>query len=437
MFSCVNQKKIRFSFLVLGVFILILCSSSFMGSKQAGVSDRYIVVLQDWVTHPSERAKDLASRHGLSLGHVYHHALKGFSATVPGQRLKNLQDDPDVKSVTADEFVFLVSKEVRGPKDPATGKGGKGGGGTQPPQVLPTGVDRVNADLNSLASINGVDQRVNVDVAILDTGIDKGHADLNVAGGVNFAAGNPKSYSDGNGHGTHVAGTVAALDNASGVVGVAPGARLWAVRVLDNNGSGFLSDVIAGIDWVTAKADVIDVANMSLGWTESNPDLSPAHEAIRNSVAKGVVYVVAAGNDSKDASSFSPATYNEVITVSAVADSDGLGGGFGSATSYGADDTFATFSNFGADVDLAAPGVDILSTLPGGGYGTKSGTSMASPHVTGVAALYVTLFGKPFDAQGVEAVRQGLLFYAVPQSSPDGFTRDPDSFNEPLVSAAF
>ena len=120
-----------------------------------------------------------------------------------------------------------------------------------------------------------------MDVAVIDTGIDSKHPDLNVVGGVNFAGGNPKSFNDGNGHGTHVSGTIAALDNAQGVVGVAPGARLWGVRVLNNQGSGFLSDVIAGIDWVTANASTIEVANMSLGWTgsDTNPN-DPAHEAI-------------------------------------------------------------------------------------------------------------------------------------------------------------
>ncbi len=259
-----------------------------------------------------------------------------------------------------------------------------------------------------------------------------------VVGGVNFAGGNPISFSDGNGHGTHVAGTIGALDNSIGVVGVAPGARLWAVRVLNNQGSGFLSDVIAGIDWVTQNAATIEVANMSLGWTGGDTDPNdPAHDAIRRSVAKGVVYAVAAGNSAKDAAGFAPASYDEVITTSAIADSDGLGGAFGPATSYGSDDSFATFSNFGADVDLAAPGVDILSTLPGGKYGKLSGTSMASPHAAGAAALYTVLYGKPFDSLGVEAVRTGLIQFGIPQHSAEGFTGDPDLFPEPLTNAQF
>ncbi|OGQ17110.1 MAG: hypothetical protein A3B70_06870 [Deltaproteobacteria bacterium RIFCSPHIGHO2_02_FULL_40_11] len=398
------------------------------------VADRYIVVFQDWVGRPDLNAQRLATQHGLGLGHIYRHALKGCVATVPFNKLDLVKNDPDVKYVSQDQGVTLVGNDrVSGPGKPGGGKGGT----TQPAQVLPFGIHRVNTQFSSLALIDWQDQRVDVDVAVLDTGIDKSHPDLNVVGGVNFSTGRATNFKDGNGHGTHVSGTIGALDNAIGVVGVAPGARLWAVRVLDSNGSGFLSDVIAGIDWVTARFDVIDVANMSLGWTESSSGPSPVQEAIQASVAKGIVYAVAAGNDSKDAQSFAPASYPEVMTVSAMADSDGMSGGFGVPTSYGVDDTIATFSNFGSSVDLAAPGVDIFSTLPGGLYGKKSGTSMASPHVAGAAALYVVRFGKPFDGLGVEAVRQGLIQFGTPQNSLDGFSGDVDGFPEPLVNVQF
>ena len=420
-----------FSRSVFLIIVLLSFSSFVVQSSDNRVPGRYIVVFQDWVADPQSHAQALAGLHGLELGHVYHRALKGFSAAIPSARLGDIQADAYVKYVAEDQLVQASAQ--------ANTRGAKPGGSTPPPpQVLPTGINRVNADLSTLAAINGQDQRVNVDVAVIDTGIDSKHPDLNVVGGVNFAGGNPNSFNDGNGHGTHVSGTIAALDNGQGVVGVAPGARLWAVRVLNNQGSGFLSDVIAGIDWVTRNAVTIEVANMSLGWTgnDSNPN-DPAHDAIRRSVAAGVVYVVAAGNDNQDAVNFAPASYDEVITVSALADSDGVAGGLGASTSYGRDDTLASFSNFGADVDLAAPGVDILSTLPSGKYGKLSGTSMASPHVTGAAALYVTLFGKPLDALGVELVRQGLISYGSPQSSGEGFSGDKDSFPEPLVNAAF
>jgi subtilisin family serine protease len=153
---------------------------------------------------------------------------------------------------------------------------------------------RANAHLNSVAKIDGVDDRVDVDVAIIDTGIDVDHPDPNVVASINCArfGGCASGGNDGNGHGTHVAGTVGALDNSVGVVGMAPGARLWAVRVLNNQGSGQLSWIIAGIDWVTARSATIDVANMSLGCECTS---SGMNTAISNSVDSGIVYAVAAG----------------------------------------------------------------------------------------------------------------------------------------------
>jgi subtilisin len=259
-------------------------------------------------------------------------------------------------------------------------------------QTLPTGINRIDGELSSTVSGNGSGS-VNVDVAVIDTGIDIDHPDLNVVGGMNCAPGS--SFDDNNGHGSHVAGTIAAKDDSQGVVGVAPGARLYAVRVLNPAGSGSFSSVICGIDWVTANASVIEVANMSLGGTGSEPRGTGCntgdalHDAVCNSVAAGVTYAVAAGNASDDAANHVPAAYNEVITVSALADFDGVPGGLGSPTCRSdVDDTFANFSNFGADVDLIAPGVCILSTYKRGGYTTISGTSMATPHVAGAAALY-------------------------------------------------
>jgi subtilisin len=242
---------------------------------------------------------------------------------------------------------------------------------------------------------------------VIDTGINKTHPDLNVVGGRNFASfflskdGNDK-YEDGHGHGTHVAGTIAALDNGNGAVGVAPGARLYGVKVLSNSGTGYQSWIINGIDWVTAHADTIEVANMSLGGSGTddrncgNSNNDAYHKAICKSVAAGVTYTVAAGNSNADLKNSVPATYDEVLTVTAVSDSDGIPGGQGAAPSCRTgekDDYAALFSNYATltsdqDHTIAAPGVCIYSTWKNGGYNTISGTSMASPHVAGAAALY-------------------------------------------------
>lgn len=231
---------------------------------------------------------------------------------------------------------------------------------------------------------------------MIDTGISTTHPDLNVLGGVNCSSG--KSFEDGNGHGTHVAGTIAAKDDGQGVVGVAPGAPLYAVRVLNNAGSGSFADVICGIDWVTANAASkgIKVANMSLGGSGSDGSCSSdaLHLAICNSVNAQVTYVVAAGNSNADFAGFVPAAYDQVLTVTAAADFNGQPGGGAAATCRAdVDDTAADLSNFttagSADSThtIAGPGVCILSTWKRGGYNTISGTSMATPHVTGTASL--------------------------------------------------
>ncbi len=337
---------------------------------QAGTTGQYIVVMNNGVS--ASAVTGHARAHGVSPSHVYSHALRGYAAPMSAAAARRLAADPHVAWVQPDR---PVSIDV---------------------QAVPTGIDRVDAELSPTAAIDGVDTRVDIDVAVIDTGIDLDHPDLNVhtAGARNCSTG--KSADDGNGHGTHVAGTVGALDNTIGVVGVAPGARVWPVRVLNNRGSGTTATVICGIDFVTANAGQIEVANMSLsgpGADDGNcgrTNGDAEHLAICNSVAAGVTYAVAAGNLASDAAARVPAAYDEVITVSALADFDGLPGGGGEPTCrFDIDDTFADFSNFGEDIDLIAPGVCILSTYKGGGLNTISGTSMATPHVAGGAALYI------------------------------------------------
>ncbi len=373
------------------------------------VPGQYIVVLHDDVVSPGAVSSELARAHGLGLGLVYSHALKGFSATVPKGALQALSRDPRVDYIEADQTVQAFA------------------------QSLPTGVDRIFADDNLNITIDGSDDyRIDVDVAVIDTGIDVDHPDLNVVARTN-CTGNPFNTScaddsgdDGNGHGTHVAGTIGAIDNDIGVVGVAPGARLWAVKVLKNNGSGWMSNVIGGVDWVTSHAAKIEVANMSLGGGDS----SALCQAIGNSVAAGVVYAVAAGNSDDDASKYSPANCADVITVSALADFDGMPGGFGSPTCRtDEDDTGANFSNWGKTIEVAAPGVCILSTWKDGGTNTISGTSMASPHVAGAAALLASgANNDPTSKADVEAI----IATIINEGNFDWTDDSGDGIQEPL-----
>jgi subtilisin len=333
----------------------------------------YIIVFKDTV-NPHAAAPEFAKAYGLQPGFIYEHALKGMSAVVPEGRLIALQHDPRVAYVSED---LMRSINV---------------------QAMPTGISRIFADTNPETAINGADDyRVDVDVAVIDTGVDFQHPDLNVAGGVNcynvwpFSASCKAGGDDDHYHGTHVAGTIGALDNGIGVVGVAPGARIWAVKVLSSSGSGYSSQIIAGIDWVAANAATIEVANMSLGGSGFS---QAEYDAIQGAVNKGVAFAVAAGNDDADARNYSPSGFENVLSVSALADFDGKPGGLGSTTCRtDQDDTLADFSNWGPEVDIAAPGVCILSTYPleQGEYGTISGTSMASPHAAGALALLASI----------------------------------------------
>ncbi len=219
-------------------------------AKSDLIPDHYIVVFKDTVRDPAGKAQALGVQHGLAVKHTYRAALNGFAAVVPPARLAAVQADPDVAFIQQDRRISIAG------------------------QNLPSGVNRIEGDLSSTQSGNGAGS-VNVAVAILDTGIDKRHRDLNVVGGKDCTGG--ANYSDLHGHGTHVAGTVAAKDDGNGVVGMAPGAPLYAVRVLGQDGSGQWSWVICGVDWVTANAAStgIKVANMNRVSFESGCRCSP------------------------------------------------------------------------------------------------------------------------------------------------------------------
>ena len=430
--------------------ICLLVSALFAPPPQAAADpparDKRIVVLKDHVASeavprvsrrivqdarsamPSLRFKQYDTSPGRQ-DVVFRHALKGFAVRLSpedGDLIELLKSHPDVA---------YVAEDLRGELHA---------------QLFQPGMERIRVRNNALTAINGVDDvSVDVDIAILDTGIDSGHPDLDVYQSVSFVTGDLTPV-DGHGHGTHVAGIAAAVDDDDGVYGTAPGARLWAIKVVDATGFVSMSDLLAGLDYVMANADQIDVVNMSLGFSTLSDDgncgatnADPLHQAICAVVDAGVVVVASAGNSvpyGHDASLLGPASYDEVITVSAVVETDGLGpgAGQGAGTIYGPDNSFAgTFSNYGWDVDIAAPGVDVISTWPGGGYLAGSGTSAAAPHVAGAAALWIARYGKPIDRQQVLHVRDELVRLAFPQFGADeGFSGDKDTYMEPLLNVA-
>lgn len=397
---------------VLALLMSLIPEATGASADQAG----YIVVLHDRVGPPATVSTEIAAQAGGQVGFIYEHALKGFSITVPPQAVAALERNPMVKYVVTDDVRYASA------------------------QTMPTGIQRIFAPGNSNIDIDGSDDyRVDVDVAVIDTGIDFQHPDLNVAGGVDCTTFNPfkpgacaSGGDDDHYHGTHVAGTIGALDNGIGVVGVAPGARLWAVKVLNSRGSGYSSWIVAGIDWIAAHASTIEVANMSLGGSGYN---QAEYDAIQGAVNKGVAFAVAAGNEGADANNYSPSAFDNVMTVSALADFDGQTGGSGAPTCRSdQDDTLADFSNWGTEVDIAAPGVCILSTFPleKGEYGTISGTSMASPHVAGALALLASV-NKPLTAADVYS-----LYNQIRSAGNYNWTDDSgDGTKEPLLDVGF
>jgi subtilisin family serine protease len=279
---------------------------------------------------------------------VYSRAIRGFAARLSTRQISALENNPWISYVEPDGTMTTTA------------------------QTLPWGINRIDADISSTLAGNGSGSVTNVRVYIIDTGAEATHPDLNVVNHVNFAGG---PNSDCNGHGTHVAGTVAAKDDASFVVGVVPGAPITGVKVLGCGGSGSTSGVIAGVDWVAANAVLPAIANMSLGGG-ANTSLD---DAVRSAAAVGVFFSLSAGNEGANACNYSPAragagTNNGIMTVAATSSND----------------SEPSWSNYGSCVDIWAPGGSILSTYKGGKTKTLSGTSMASPHVGGTAALYLS-----------------------------------------------
>jgi subtilisin len=265
--------------------------------------------------------------------------INALVVDLPSKAAYALSQNPNVKYVEANHTAYATA------------------------QTLPWGIDRVKAPQVQALGVSGT----GIKVAVLDTGILLSHEDLNVVGGYSAFGG---SYNDDNGHGTHVAGTIAALNNNIGVIGAAPNASLYAVKVLDAGGSGSYAGIIDGINW--AINNKMNVINMSLGGRSGSTALEDACNAAYNA---GILVVAAAGNEGNNGGKSEcigyPARYASVMAV-------------GSITS---NNTRSSFSSTGSTLEIMAPGSSILSTTYNGGYGTMSGTSMACPHVAGVAAL--------------------------------------------------
>ena len=387
------------------------------------VTGRYIVLL-DAGTDTSATVERMGRQKGIKADRTFGKTIRGFSARLDAKQRKALEADPSVVAVVPDEVI-----QVEG-------------------QTTPTGVARIFTKSNTIAKINGVDERVDADVAIVDTGIQPNHPDLNVVGGYNCSTSNRAAWRDVQNHGTHVAGTVAAKDNTIGVVGVAPGARLWAVKILNDDGYGLLSWYVCGLDWILAQRDpadpsrpLIEAANMSVAKSgDDDPDCGASerdvlHLAICRVVKGGVTVVAAAGNDQHER--------REVGAGRVQRGDHGLGPGrhrrqarrrsAAIAASRGARTTRTTRTRTSATTARTS-----TSWLPASASGPRSparptatcrGPRWRRPAVTGAAALYKASRPKATPAEVREALQYlGNLNWKT-------YT-DPDSYHERLLDVS-
>ena len=368
---------------------IALLSAPATGLAKAGdpIPNSYICTFTPGPISSGSEARISVAAVGGRIKHVYSRALNGFSAHMPAAAVQKLLAKNRLISGCTQDRVASIPPTLVGE---ISTRGGPPGGGAAS-QTMPWGVKRVGGGANSSGT-----------AWIIDTGIDRNHPDLNVSGtgNVDFIAGGAVA-NDPNGHGTHVAGIIGAINNSFGVVGVAAGARLVSVRVLDQYGNGSDSDVIAGIDHVITNGAPGDVINLSL----ITDPLATLDQAVVNAAKSGFYIAIAAGNSSANAGNYSPARAGcaeagceRIYTVSAI-DSKGV---------------FARYSNWGnPPIDYAEPGSSILSTYKNGTYATLSGTSMAAPHLAGILLLH----GGTPPAAGGQATRD-----------PDG-TADPIGVN--------
>jgi hypothetical protein len=391
----------------------VVVAAEAQGLSQHALRGTAANLLQSILGHPGVGVAALGTQEIRPMHH-YDDVLKGASVkNVSAQALAQLRRHPSILAIHEDTIVGLgpIERKLIEPRDVQAQAGS---------QVIPWGINRIGGPQSSTRAGNssGI---VPVDVYIIDTGRAV-HPDVSVVSAANFVTSGTSTSNDLNGHGTHVSGTASALDNTFGVVGGAPGSRVRSVRVLDQNGNGSFSDVIAGVNYVAAqkraRPSFPAVANMSLGAYVGTTDLNALDLAVRDAISAGVVFTIAAGNSGGDASLYTPAHVPEAITVAA----------------YDSNNNMAGFSNWGSFVTIQAPGVSVISTWLNRIYASLSGTSMASPHVAGACALYLSRHPSATPAQ----VKAAIIAAGAPSgSNPAINVSRPNTTTRSLYIASF
>lgn len=370
------------------------------------IPNQYIVTFKPAVANPGAEAFRLGQLYVADVLHVYTGVFRGCALRLRNGGANSLRIDPAVASVAPDRYAYPAAeytpngvRRIRAAVAPGTVPYRltfpivTDTQTTNPPLTTTPGAPgrSRNLHIGQLPSTTNPDNPITLPgsglplkpVVVLDSGIDSDHPDLNVVLEKDFTTSKPSKRDS---HGTNVAGVIGARNNGSGIVGVFPGVPLWSYRVLDDRGRGQNSDIIAALDDVANNAAAVSVVNVSIAGKFSQP----LNDAVDRVVDAGVVVVVAAGNDLENVSKVSPASASKAICVAALCDTDGKPGGKGRRDFFGGrDDTFAIFSNWGSNVTMIAPGVDIYTTDRRQRYDTVSGTSFAAPHVAGMAALVI------------------------------------------------
>ena len=363
------MRKINQLLYVAGAATILVGATPAFAKAGDKIEGSYICVFKEGAVAKDKVKAEASKSAGNGLKHVYANSIRGFSATAPGLtaqllrgKNKNIaycEQDQEMEAIqSSDPFEFRVLGKPPAPQPQG--------------QTTPWGITRVGGGGTTAPAVS------NAKAFVIDTGIDLTHPDLNTTSSLhkNFVS-RESSPNDLHGHGTHVAGTIAAKSNTIGVIGVVPGAQVVAVRVLDRRGSGSNSDVIDGVEYVATVGQAGDVANMSLGGGVSQA----LDDAVR-AAASVVKFALAAGNEAESAMNHSPARAGGVSANDKVYTIGSFAQG---ASATDNNDPWSSFSNYGKPpVSYAEPGSSILSTYKNGGYATMSGTSMATPHFAGI-----------------------------------------------------